>query len=100
MEKARAPENQKKNQKGNKRQMKSFKNTEIKGQQFGVRFVPRGDKDDHICIQLLSEDDEQWFETGSYFSSHWLDDLIAVLKKAKEEMKSNAKKDGNYGYKF
>lgn len=82
--------------------MKHFKNFEIKGKQFGVRFEPRGDgaNDNHICIQILTEDDENWFEAGNSFSSYWLEDLITVLQTANDAMKQNAKKDGKYGYKF
>lgn len=53
---------------------------ELKGQQFGVRFERRGDDDRHVTIQLLSEDDENWFKVGNPFSSHWLTDLIQILQ--------------------
>lgn len=61
---------------------------EIKGNQFGVRLKARGPDDNHICIQLLGEDDEHWFEVGNGFSNFWLDDLILVLNKAKKTLKT------------
>jgi hypothetical protein len=79
---------------------------ELKGIQFGVRFVERGPKDKHVCIQLLSEDDETWFEVGNSFSSFWLDDLIQVLERAKALMASNPNQnhvfetDSGCGYRF
>lgn len=79
---------------------KKFKYYEIKGEAFGVRFEPRGDGDDHICIQLLTEDDGHWHEDGASFSSYWIKDLIKVLKRAQSEMKQNNKKDDGCGYKF
>lgn len=71
----------------------------ILGGQFGVEIVPRGRDDDHACIQILSEDDDNWFESGSSFSSFWLDDLIKVLQSAKTELQTNYEKE-EFGYKF
>ena len=73
----------------------------ILGEQFGVEFKQRGHKDNHICIQLLNEDDENWFDKGKSFSSYWIDDLIQVLNLAKAELESKAKKDKKgWGYVF
>lgn len=78
----------------------------IKGQQWGVRFEPRGKNDPHICIQLMGEDDEHWFDIGrdsgsGRSSSFWLPDLIAVLQLANDALRNraDASPDG-YGYVF
>jgi hypothetical protein len=76
------------------------KQREFKGNCKGVRLVPRGEKDSHICIQILTEDDDTWFPSPDAFSSYWIDDLIQQLKEARNYMKTYYKKDGAYGYKF
>lgn len=75
---------------------------ESRGQQFGVRFEKRGEDDPHVIVQILVEDDGNWFEVGSGFSSFWLDDVISQLQIAKAtlELESEFKKDGEWGYKF
>lgn len=73
---------------------------EIQGVQFGVRLVRRGVKDNHICVQLRSEDDERWFDVGDAFSSAWLDDLITQLTMCKTLLESHAVKNGEFGYNF
>lgn len=74
--------------------------SEIRGQSFGIRFVPRGEKDPHICIQLLGEDDEHWFKVGESFSSFWIDDLIMQLKQAKLYLKTQRKREDGFGWDF
>ena len=56
---------------------------EIKGAQFGVRLEKNSAKADDIFVQLLSEDDDNWFDVGNGFSSYWLNDLITVLEAAR-----------------
>lgn len=73
---------------------------EFKGGQFGVRLVPRGGNDPHVCIQLLGEDDENWFEIGNSFSSFWIDDLIQQLQIAKKAMEALPKDRHGYGREF
>lgn len=51
------------------------------GKQFGVKITKRSLGDNHVCIRLLSEDDESWYEKD-WFSSYWLKDLIEVLRNA------------------
>ncbi len=74
---------------------------EIKGGQLGVILHPRSNEDNHVCVQIISEDDGNWSKNGQYFSSFWIDDLIFVLEEAKEKMKRKCKKgkDG-FGYEF
>lgn len=74
---------------------------EIKGGQFGVRLEPREDGDNHVCVQIISEDDGNWSESGEYFSSFWLNDLIDVLIKARRLMEKKCKKQKvGFGYEF
>jgi hypothetical protein len=58
------------------------------GEQFGVSLTPRGDKDNHICFTILSEDDGSWFTKDVSASSYWIDDLIEQLQMAKRYMKT------------
>lgn len=53
------------------------------GELFGVEITERVDGYSGMMVQLLSEDDGNWFEDGSRFSDGWLDDLIEVLQQAK-----------------
>lgn len=74
---------------------------EVKGRQFGVRLIARGKTDPHVCLQLLSEDDENWFEKGRPFSSFWLADLVRVLETTKAVLDAHCEPspDG-FGYRF
>jgi len=75
--------------------------TQIKGKLFGIRFRPRGPGDSHIVIQIIKEDDDNWFCHGTSFSSHWIDDLIEQLQNAKMKLDNEAIKDrSGYGYEF
>lgn len=74
---------------------------EVKGSQFAVELVPRGPKDNHICLQLKGEDDENWFNIGNSFSSFWLNDLIRVLQNAQTMLDDQCVKDPKgWGYDF
>ena len=76
---------------------------EFKGECIGIRLVQRGDKDRHICFQLLIEDDGYWYEMSEHSqpSSYWISDLQNVLKKANAWIKKNCDKDEcGYGYNF
>ena len=66
--------------------------TEFLGNCIGVRLKDRGKDDKHQLIVLLIEDDENWYEKVQ-FSSFWLDEAIAILKKAKKYLKNNYAKD-------
>lgn len=70
---------------------------ESKGDQFGIRLVPRGKNDSHICVQIISEDDGEWFER-QLFSSAWLGDLIEQLHIA--EVLLLTQEIDKHGYKF
>jgi hypothetical protein len=73
---------------------------EFKGACKGVRLERRGKKDSHICVRLLTEDDEMWYPAETSFSSYWLDELIKKLQEAKTYMENNCEKDEVWGYKF
>jgi len=47
----------------------------------GVRLRQRGLRDPHITFSLLVEDDGRWYEKDA-ISSHWLEELIGVLRVA------------------
>lgn len=60
--------------------------SECRGKQFGVRIVKRkGAPND--AVQIISEDDDNWFDHGYQFDAGWLDDLIEVLQMAKKMAK-------------
>jgi len=73
----------------------------VKNGQFGVRFVPRGPGDPHVCVQVISEDDGNWTTSGDSFSSFWIDDLICALQAARNQLDFYAiwQRDG-FGWKF
>jgi len=62
---------------------------EFRGAQFGVRVseYPPKDRGNGKLIQIIGEDDGNWFEDGSPFSSLWLRDLIGVLEEAERGWK-------------
>lgn len=73
---------------------------ETKGKLFGIRLVPRHKNDNHICLQILTEDDGQWFKHGDYFNSAWIDDLIEQLQITKSLLQSQNKNEhGLYEFK-
>lgn len=71
---------------------------ETKGKQFGIRLVPRSKNDNHICLQILTEDDGIWHERGEPFSSHWLEDLLTELHIT--EVLLHDQQIDDFGYKF
>ena len=51
----------------------------------GVLLRKRGPNDPHICFEIISEDDENWFPySGGGSSSYWFDCYIAALTAAKK----------------
>lgn len=75
------------------------------GELHGVRLVQRGLGDNHICFEILSEDDGHWFVSGCCgTSSYWMPGLIKVLRHAQKWMRENCiadiDKNGHcWGYK-
>lgn len=76
---------------------------EFKGHCKGVKLIKRGENDNHICLQILTEDGENWFAPANSFSSYWIDDLIEQLKIAKayiETQEPDMHEGRQYGWKF
>ena len=74
---------------------------DVLGECVGIRFVERGENDNHILIRLITEDDENWTAGNIRLSSYWLDDLIGVCQRAKTKLKEEAIEDRNgWGYSF
>ncbi len=69
-----------------------------------VRLHYRGINDHHICWEILTEDDGNWFLSKEGASSSWLPELIELLTKAEKWMYEHAKPDIynniQYGYKL
>ena len=77
----------------------------FKGRCKGVELIKRGINDNHICINILTEDDGNWFVSKSEigFSSSWIDELIEQLQNAKkyiETQEPDMYEGRQYGYKF
>ena len=75
----------------------------------GVVLRKRG-PDDHICFEIISEDDEYWFPYSAGSSSYWLPDYRRVLRAAEAWCRMKALPDMyqhhpdgpkvQYGWKF
>ena len=59
---------------------------DIKGDCFGVRIIKREDCPNDL-VQILVEDDDNWFEKDTPFDAGWIDDLISVLRAAQQQTK-------------
>lgn len=75
---------------------------EFKGKMFGIRLIPRGNDDKHVCFQFILEDDGFWYEMSKHSqpSTFWIADLQEVLKKVNVWMKKNCITDEYCGYRF
>jgi len=51
---------------------------------YALKILPR--YGENPLIQMYSEDDESLYETNEKFDVYWIDDLIDVLNKTKEEV--------------
>lgn len=69
------------------------------GKCHGVILTHRGEDDPHVCVQIITEDDENWFVSDNSFSSFWLPDLMSVLQEAQDWMNQNCDMD-DCGWKF
>lgn len=79
----------------------------FKGNLKGIVLSKRGgDNDSHIKINIITEDDENWFTSSNEngFSSYWLNDLQEQLELSKKWMIENCIPDIHdgiqYGYKL
>lgn len=59
----------------------------------GIGFKPRKEGDAHILIQILVEDDDNWFTSDQPFSSFWLPDLRMQIDEAQHWLECNAHHD-------
>jgi len=74
----------------------------------GIALSKRGINDNHILLNNLTEDDENWFHSDSSLgSSTWISEYIKLFKRVEKYMKDNCTpdmgiydKDVQYGYKF
>ena len=77
---------------------------DFKGDCKGIRLTRRGENDPHIMVNILTEDDENWFvNENNTFSSYWIDDLIKQLNNAKsfiESQEPDIYENNQYGFKF
>ncbi len=70
------------------------------GKCHGVILTKRGGDDDpHVCVQIITEDDETWFISDSDFSSFWLPEFMSILQEAQDWMDKHCDKD-EWGWKF
>lgn len=74
------------------------------GKCHGVGLKPRGIGDSHIIVDILHEDDENWFLSENGFSSYWMVEFIDLLLIAEKWMIQNAIEEKPLnkasGYKF
>ena len=61
----------------------------ILGKCHGVLLTRRGTNDPHVCMQIITEDDENWFVSDSSFSSFWLPNFMTVLREAQDWINQN-----------
>jgi hypothetical protein len=76
---------------------------EFKGHCKGIRLTKRSVNDNHICIQIITEDDDNWFASANPFSSHWINELIEQLEITKaylETQDPDITEGIQYGWKF
>lgn len=68
-----------------------------------LRLCYRGITDSHICYEILTEDDGNWFLSRNGASSFWLPEMLELFKTADKWLKTNAEPDlyngVQYGYK-
>ncbi len=72
----------------------------ILGTCVGVELVRRGNKDEHVCIQFLTEDDDTWHKSDFSISSFWIDDLLTVINSTKNMLDSLPDDPSGYGKVF
>ncbi len=69
------------------------------GGQKGILLMDRGPGDPHVCFQIISEDDGNWFTSENSSSAFWLNDLQQVLKEVELWLNEFANK-GKWGWTF
>ena len=66
----------------------------------GVVLSRRGEDDPHVVVQLIIEDDGNWFISLSNFSAFWLPELQDLLSEAEVWMMMHCEKISDGGYEF
>lgn len=68
----------------------------------GIVLRERCPGDNHVCFDIICEDDGVWYKyNGTGPSSYWIDDYIFVLTEVKKWMEINCKKDKHgFGWSF
>ena len=75
----------------------------IYGNCHGVLFYRRGKDDPHVCMYIITEDDENWFisESGVHCSTYWLSDLTDILIAAELWLENSPEvKKSGYSWEF
>jgi len=68
---------------------------------FGILLIKRGLNDEHICFELISEDDGHWFSSYSgVASSSWLEALEKVIAEAKQWCEKNGVPNVQHGRQY
>lgn len=71
------------------------------GECFSVRLERRGmGSDTHICIEIFTEDDGNWFPSRGSFSSAWLPELVSLLSAAQAWLEANCAPDIHRGIQY
>lgn len=64
----------------------------------------RGEKDNHVCFEILVGDDDSWVISKYGASAYWIPGLIGILQEANDWLKANAEphilNNIQYGYMF
>jgi hypothetical protein len=66
----------------------------ITGKQFGVKVIRRPDCPND-AVQIITEDDGNWFDKGQPFDAGWIEDLIGSLRAAQAIAKVEYRPDGD-----
>ena len=69
----------------------------ILGECLGVELIERLNKDGHVMIQLLVEDDGIWHELGTPFSSFWIKDLVNVIEATSTHLRNMPDDPSGFG---
>lgn len=63
------------------------------GECVGVRLVTRGPIDNHICFEILVEDDGMWGKSSSFASSYWIPELMEVMQEVYSYLQNEQVRD-------
>jgi hypothetical protein len=65
----------------------------ILGRSIGLGLRKRGADDNHVVIDVLIEDDGNWFANASGFSSFYMDELYKVYNETRAWLNQNCGED-------